>query len=195
MKTIRNSQAVTIAQQGQDVTGVKVCLATAGKLMSALAMTALVSTSAQAGDLSLLVNGKAMHINAPASKNYNERNWGAGIQYDFDAIGQNKHWIPFATASGFKDSFNYPSYYAGGGIMRRYAPLSSNDTLRVDAGFMAFFMTREDFKNNQPFFGILPALSVGTKRVAINMTYVPKVQPKMVSLVFIQLKITLGTIK
>jgi hypothetical protein len=195
MKNVRNSQAITIAPQCHAVTPAKCCVTAAGKLMSALALTALVSASAQAGDLSLLVNGKAMHIAAPASKNYNERNWGAGVQYDFDAIGQNKNWIPFATASGFKDSFNQPSYYAGGGYTRRFIPLSSYDTLHVDAGFMAFFMTREDYKNNHPFFGMLPVMSVGTKRVAINMTYVPKVQPKMVSLVFIQLKITLGTIK
>ncbi len=163
--------------------------------MSALAMTALVSTGAQAGDLSLLINGKAIHIDPPANKNYNENNWGAGIQYDFDAIGQNKNWVPFATISGFKDSLKEPSYYAGAGLVRRYVPLSSYDALHVDAGLVAFFMTRKDYKDNQPFFGMLPVLSVGNQRVAINMTYVPKVDPKMVALVFIQLKVTLGAIK
>ena len=160
--------------------------------IGALAMCALVSVGAQAGDFSLLVNGKAIHINPPQGRNYNERNWGAGVQYDFDAIGQNKNWVPFATVSGFKDSFKHPSYYAGGGIVRRFVPLSSYDTLHVDTGVVAFFMTREDYRHNHPFFGMLPVLSVGTRRVAINMTYVPKVQPKMVSLVFIQLKITFG---
>ena len=165
---------------------------TAGKAVFALIVYALMGASAQAGDFSLLVNGKAIHFNPPPNRNYNERNWGAGVQYDFDAIGQNKNWIPFATVSGFKDSFKHPSYYAGGGIARRFIPLSSYDTLHVDAGVVAFFMTREDYRHNHPFFGMLPVLSVGTQRIAINMTYVPKVQPKMVSLLFIQLKITFG---
>lgn len=193
MESARKSRVITTAQQCHATTASR-CFGTAAKVMSALALTALVSTSAQAGELSLLVNGKAVHINPPPGKHYNERNWGAGLQYDFDAIGQNKNWIPFAMASGFKDSFKHPSYYAGGGITRRFAPLST-DTLHVDTGVVAFFMTREDYKHNQPFFGMLPVLSVGTKRVAVNITYVPKVQPKMVSLVFIQLKITLGEIK
>jgi hypothetical protein len=191
MERALNSRAATIAQQHAALTtrGVR----TAAKVMSALALYMLVGASAQAGEFSLLLNGKAIHIKPPAGHHYNERNWGAGVQYDFDAIGQNKNWIPFATASGFKDSFEHPSYYAGGGIVRRFAPLSS-ESLHVDAGVVAFFMTRQDYKDNQPFFGMLPVLSVGTKRVAVNMTYVPKVQPKMVSLVFIQLKVTLGKI-
>ena len=186
MENVRNSKVVATPAQR--------CVATAGKLLSAMVLTALIATTAQAGDLSLLINGKAVHINPPANKNYNERNWGAGVQYDFDAIGQSKNWIPFAMASGFKDSFKHPSYYAGGGIVRRFAPFAS-DTLHVDTGLVAFLMTREDYKNNRPFFGMLPVLSVGTKRVAVNVTYVPKVQPKMLSLVYIQLKVTLGEIK
>ncbi len=195
MENTRTSKAVTLTQQIHGTTTVKRCLTRAGRFMSALALTALVSTGAQAGDLNLLINGKAVHINPPANKNYNESNWGAGMQYDFDAIGRNKNWVPFATVSGFKDSLKKPSYYAGGGIVRRYVPLSAYDALHVDAGLVAFFMTRNDYKDNQPFFGMLPVLSVGTKRVAINMTYVPKVDPKMVALVFIQLKVTLGEIK
>ena len=158
----------------------------------ALFMLGLSSSATHAGDLSLLINGKAFHINSPAGTQFNERNWGAGIQYDFDPIGRNKNWIPLATASGFQDSYKNPSYYAGGGLMRRFVPFSSLNNLHVDAGVVAFFMTREDYKDNDPFFGMLPVLSVGTKRVSLNLTYVPKVHPKMVQLVFIQLKVALG---
>ena len=158
----------------------------------ALLTLGLSSGASHAGDLSLLINGKAFHINAPAGKEYNERNWGAGIQYDFDPIGRNKQWRPLAMASGFQDSFKNPSYYAGGGLVRRFVPFSSLNNFHVDTGVVAFFMTREDYNNNNPFFGMLPVLSVGTQRVSLNLTYVPKVHPKMVQLVFIQLKVSLG---
>lgn len=151
----------------------------------------LSSLPADAGQLSLIVNGKAFHFDTPSGQNFNEENWGAGLQYDFDAIGENKNWVPFLTASGFKDSFENPSYYAGGGIMRRYRFNEASLPVNVDVGVIAFFMTREDFHDNQPFPGILPVLSLGTDRVALNITYIPRVDPKMVPLMFLQLKIGL----
>jgi hypothetical protein len=36
-------------------------------------------------------------------------------------------------------------------------------------------------------------LSVGTKNVALNITYVPKVEPKSVPLWFFQLKVSLNS--
>jgi len=140
--------------------------------------------TAGADQLSLLVNGKAIHFNS-ANKNFNEKNWGAGLQYDLAPINEN--WIPFVTVSGFKDSNRNPSYYAGGGIMRRY----QFDHLHVEAGVVGFVMTRKDFRDDKPFIGVLPAFSLGTKNVSVNMTFVPKVDPKAVPLVFFQLKIKL----
>ena len=146
----------------------------------------LTTGTAVAGELSLLVNGKAVHINAPAGKNLNEKNWGLGVQYDGDLA--NKKWVPFAAVSGFSDSNKNPSYYAGGGVLRRF----QFDGSHVDVGAIGFVMTRKDYKNDQPFFGVLPAFSVGTNRVSVNMTYIPKVHPKAVPLWFFQLKIGLG---
>ena len=140
---------------------------------------------AVADEMSLLVNGKAVHINTPAGKNLNEKNWGLGLQYDWDLA--DSKWIPFATASGFIDSNNNPSYYAGGGASRRF----QFDGMHVDLGAVGFLMTRKDFKNDHPFPGVLPVLSVGTKSVALNITYIPKVEPKAVPLWFFQLKINL----
>jgi hypothetical protein len=65
----------------------------------------------------------------------------------------------------------------------------------VDLGAIGFVMTRKDYKNNDPFLGVLPALSVGTKNVALNITYVPKVEPKAVPLWFFQLKINLSSFR
>lgn len=143
---------------------------------------------AAAGELSLLFNGKAIHIDPAPGTNYNEKNWGVGFQYDFKPTeGQ---WIPFVTASEFRDSNKNISYYAGGGFLHRYDFFSGN--VHVDAGGFAFLMVRKDFHDGDPFPGILPVLSVGAGRYAVNMTYIPKVDPKMVPIVYLQLKVTLG---
>lgn len=152
-----------------------------------LLLSMLLSSAVQAGQASLLINGKALHLDKIGNEKYNEKNWGAGFQYDFEMT--NNKWVPFITASGFADSYKNPSYYAGGGALRRFAV---TDDLHIDAGVIAFFMTREDFNDNKPFFGALPVISFGTDRVSVNVTYIPKVDPKMVPLLFFQLKIGLG---
>jgi len=143
------------------------------------------SGNAIASEMDLLVNGKAIHFNVPESKHLNEKNWGLGFQYDGDLV--NQKWVPFVTVSGFIDSNKNPSYYAGGGMLRRY----QGESLHFDIGAIGFVMTRKGYKNDQPFLGVLPAFSVGGKRVSVNMTYIPKVEPKAVPLVFFQLKIRL----
>jgi hypothetical protein len=125
-------------------------------------------------------------MDSPASKTLNEKNWGLGLQYDWDRASDK--WIPFGTVAGFRDSNSNMSYYAGGGAMYRF----QFDSAHVDLGAIGFVMTRKDYKNNDPFLGVLPALSVGTKNVALNITYVPKVEPKAVPLWFFQLKISLS---
>jgi len=136
-------------------------------------------------ELSLLVNGKALHLGTPEDKHLNEKNWGLGLQYDWDP--KDSKWIPFATASGFIDSNKNPSYYAGGGALRRF----EFGSLHADLGGIGFLMVRKDFKNDRPFPGVLPVISVGTQSVALNITYIPKVEPKAVPLWFFQLKIKL----
>lgn len=151
--------------------------------------------SASAGNWSFLVNGKAIHFEKREGVTYNEANYGAGIQYDFNPVGEDKNWIPFLTVSGFLDSFRNPSYYAGGGIMYRVPMFGGKGGIHLDLGGVAFVMTRKDFRDNRPFPGILPAASIGTRRVAVNMTYIPKIDPKLVPLMFFQLKITLGKLE
>lgn len=166
------------------------CARTLGFVLRFVIFTLLVFSSlvvgiARADELHLLVNGKAIHINPPPGSNLNEENWGAGVQYDW--APRDGKWVPFATASGFRDSNRNPSYYAGGGVLRRF----QGDVLHADIGIVGFAMVREDFKHNRPFPGVLPAFSAGTERISVNMTYIPKVHPKAVPLWFFQLKIKL----
>lgn len=159
-------------------------------LIAAL-LLATVAPGAGAGELSLLVNGVAKHFDVPAGTTFNERNWGSGFQYDFDKTENN--WVPFLSASGFKDSFRDMSYYAGGGVMRRFDIAPKLDNLYFDAGVVAFVMTRQTYKDNDPFLGALPAFTIGTAHFAVNISYVPKVHPKLVPLWFFQLKIPVAT--
>ena len=73
-------------------------------------------------------------------------------------------------------------------MLRRF----QGDTVHLDIGAIGFLMTRKNYKNGYHLFGVLPEFSVGTKRVSVNMTYIPKVEPKMVALWFFQLKIRLA---
>ncbi len=155
-----------------------------------VACAALCAAPAQADQWSVLLNGKAVHLEKPAGTHYNEENWGAGVQYDFKLT--DSKWAPFVTASGFKDSNGNPSYYAGGGSLRRFSLGEEKNSLHLDAGVVAFFMIRKGYMNGKPFPGILPVVSLGSNRVALNVTYIPKVDPKMVPIIFFQLKIGLN---
>ena len=165
------------------------------RLKSTIALLALVgaaaSIPAKAGDLSFILNGKAVHLDDPApGQKFNEKNWGAGLQYDFEPSDDGK-WVPFITAAGFSDSNKNPSYYAGGGVSRRFQPTGSS--VHYDLGLVGFLMTREDFKGGSPFPGVLPVFSMGTESVAVNITYVPDIAPKSVPLIFFQLKFRIAS--
>jgi len=134
-----------------------------------------------ADELHVVLNGKALHL---SDGDYNEENWGLGLQYDFTP---RRNWIKFVTASWLKDSNFNTSKYAGGGIRRRYRLDNNPDGWFFDAGGIIFLMTRKDFKNNRPFLGLLPFVGVGKGPVTLNMTYIPEVSPKHKDLLFLQL--------
>ena len=139
-----------------------------------------------ADSLNLIINGKAMHQD---KGNFNEENWGLGFEYDFE---EKDKWINFATGSFFKDSNSNTSKYIGGGSKRRFMLEDDKEGWHIDAGLVGFVMTRKDFKNEQPFFGALPFISVGTNKFALNITYIPSVSPKLVALVFVQASVNLA---
>ena len=153
-----------------------------------LLLLAFTGNSAKAEGLSLIINGKSFHKEQPKKGAFNEENWGLGLQYDYKLY--NKHWIPYLTASGFKDSLKRNSYYAGGGILRRFSLDALQKGVYAGAGLVGFVMVRKDYNDRKPFLGALPAFTLGTDRVAINASYVPKVEPKLVPLWFIQLKLS-----
>lgn len=150
-------------------------------------LTLGLSMSVMADELQIIVNGKAIHLD---DGNYNEKNWGVGINYDF---APKDKWIKFFNASYFKDSNYNTSTYAGGGIKRRYSLDGEEDGWRVDLGLIAFLMTRKDYNNNDPFPGILPFVSVANGPVSLNVTYIPAVTPKYKDLLYFQLMVRIAT--
>ncbi len=141
----------------------------------------------------VVLNGRSFHVDA--AKEWNEENWGLGIEREFDT---SRRWVKVALANALKDSFGESSYFAGGGVKRRFRVRS--DDLYVDVGVIGFVMTREDVNHNQPFPGLLPAMTVGGKRVALNVTYMPEfiydavikgrlIDPEMNGVLFLQLKL------
>ena len=139
-----------------------------------------------ADSIHLVINGKAVHEN---KRNYNEENWGVGFEYDF---AEDKKWIYFINGGFLKDSLSNQSNYIGGGSKRRFLLGTDKNGWHIDAGLNAFLMTRKDYKNNQPFFGAIPFVSIGTSKFAINATWIPAVTPKTESLWFFQASVQLS---
>lgn len=167
------------------------------RILLVLAAIVAVGTGAPASaqDWGVIVNGKAIHLDS--SKDWNERNWGLGLEREF---ATDSRWVKVALVNGFKDSQNEMSYMAGGGLKRRFRLYSVSDNLFVDLGVVAFLMTREDVNDNKPFPGLLPAMTIGTNRLALNVAYlsegmmdsatnVRRVDPTVSGLVFLQLKV------
>jgi hypothetical protein len=151
--------------------------------------------AAAQSDWDVVLNGRAVHMNA--TYHWNEDNWGLGMEREF--ARNNSPWVKVALVNGFEDSMGDPSYMAGGGIKRRFR-MGHSDDFYFDIGGVAFLMTRETVNGGQPFPGLLPAATFGFKRVAVNVTYMPesvvdrvtnskKYDPSMQGVFFLQLKL------
>jgi hypothetical protein len=134
-------------------------------------------------------------VHLHAEQHWNEENWGLGVEREFHSGGR---WVGVALANGFRDSQDHPSYMAGGGLKRRFR--LARDAWYVDVGLVGFVMTRQDVKHNEPFLGALPAVTIGSRRVAVNVTYTSDnlmdratnamlLDPAMTGVLFIQLRL------
>lgn len=142
--------------------------------ISALCVGALVlaglTTPADASKLHMVINGKSIHVNS--NYDWNENNYGAGIEYEFDTKSR---WIKTTMANAFLDSEKNMSYMLGAGLHRRLIISDRFAGFYMDAGLNAFVMTRQDVENNRPFPAILPSMTFGNRYGGINLSYVPKV--------------------
>ena len=125
-------------------------------------------STAFAGNFSAVLNGKSIHVDA--SEDWNENNYGLGLEYQFASTSR---WKTQLMVNGFLDSSDEMSYMAGAGLHRTLFATDTFDGFYIDAGLNAFFMTRKDINDNRPFPGAVPSLTFGNRTMGINLTYLP----------------------
>ena len=133
-----------------------------------LGLSAVIATPASAGSLQVVINGMSHHIDA--QHDWNEANYGIGVEYEFEPKSR---WIKTALANGFVDSNDNMSYMAGAGLHRRLFTTERFRNLYIDTGLTAFMMTRQDIDDGRPFPGVLPSVTVGNRYLGLNLSYVP----------------------
>lgn len=160
-------------------------------------IAACLATSAiHAGELSAIVNGKSYH--SGALENWNENNYGFGLEYEFSSSSR---WKTKLMANSFIDSTENMSHMAGAGLHRRLWESSSLHGAYADVGINAFLMTREDVDSSRPFPGALPSLTLGNRYIGVNLTWMPRkaveemygtedVDEGISSIFFLQLKVS-----
>ena len=128
--------------------------------------------------LYLDINGKSKHSGGDETQDYNENNYGFGItaEKEHDKI------VQLLTAGGYKNSFNKPSYYAGGGLAKRFGA----GDYYMDVGGIAGGVTGYD-KTVSPLVAAI--MSLGQKdKAKLNMMYAPETE-KSPSLIMMNLGI------
>ncbi len=171
---------------------------TVTSLLIALPLSSVLLSPALAGELSTVINGKSIHVDA--SEDWNEDNYGLGFEYQF---ATQSRWKKVVMANGFRDSNDEMSYMAGAGLHRNLFTTDRLNGFYVDAGINVFVMTRQDVNDNKPFPGALPSLTFGNRYAGLNLTYLPKKAVEKMydsnmddetidGIVFLQLKVNFG---
>ena len=125
------------------------------------------------GDWDLYISGYAYHLpgyyTAARRAKLNANEWGGGLGRSIDDRKGNRHQVFFLAA---QDSHYKPQYFAGYSWLHPFFP---DSPAQLDFGISAFLFSRVDVADGVPLPGLLPFLSVGTKRVQLIVLYVPPV--------------------
>ena len=140
----------------------------AARLALLALLIAVSCSSAWAGSVSAVLNGRSIHIDA--TEDWNEDNVGLGLEYQFQSTSR---WKRQVMVNGFRDSNEKMSYMAGAGLHRTLFASERLNGFYVDAGINAFLMTRRDMNDNRPFPGAVPSLTIGNRVMGLNLTYLP----------------------
>jgi hypothetical protein len=127
-----------------------------------IAAAVLASTLAHA-DTSVLVFGKSWHFDKHYNYDYNQVNYGLGVEWGPHDSG----W--FVGGYALKDSMNQLGYAAYGGY--RYQYHIGDSGFHLDAAIRAGYI--KDARYHGP--GALPTVGVGYKHAALELAYIPKV--------------------
>jgi len=111
------------------------------------------------------INGASRHLGE--TEGLNERNLGAGITLEKRKLAS--RIIASLTAGGYKNSFNENSFYAGGGLAKRF---NMGKSLYADVGGVAGVVSGYDRKL-EPM--VMPMVSLGLKDLwKLRLMYGPE---------------------
>ena len=143
------------------------------------------------GSSSIVINGISKHfdVNEDSFPNgVNEKNFGLGYEFNFEkAPDQSIEWL--VNSGFFKDSLSGTAFYAGGAGLIKVVQLGS---LHLKLGFEASGFYSSEYNQGRPFIAMMPIMNVGTDKISLNITVIPKVSQFIdAGVVFAQLKIKL----
>jgi len=133
--------------------------------------------------LTVQLPGMSHHFDEPVDKHgqpikgreFNERNWGVGIQIERALSGDWEHWITKTSFGVMKDSLDAMGLYAGYTWQKR---LLDNEAYSVDlgGGGFVFYRTLQFNGPHQWVPGVLPVLSAAHKGLSlgVNVVLVPR---------------------
>ena len=103
----------------------------------------------------------------------NEHAWGLGYGKTLrNDRGNDESLYAFV----IKDSHDHPQYMAG--YAYEWVYQIPHTPLELGGGYTAMLMSRQDYFNSVPFPIALPVASIGTKKVKLMFSYVPRFSGK-----------------
>jgi palmitoyl transferase len=125
------------------------------------------------GTWDLYISGYAYHLpgyySAARRARLNANEWGGGLGRSIEDQKGNLHQVFFLVT---QDSHYKPQYFAGYSWLHPFFP---DSPVQLDFGVSAFLFSRVDVANGVPLPGLLPFLTVGTKRLQLIVLYVPPI--------------------
>jgi len=143
------------------------------------------------GTNNIVINGISKHFDVTESSfpnGVNEKNFGLGYEYNFEkSPDQRIEWL--LNTGFFKDSLNGTAVYAGGAGLINVVKF---DSVHLKLGIEASGFYSSEYNQGKPFVALMPIMNVGTDKISLNITVIPKVSQFIdAGVVFAQLKIRL----
>ena len=159
-------------------------------LLALTGLVALLSTTAQADNFSIIINGMSKHF--PSHPLYNEQNSGYGFQYE-KVARQGRRLI--AGVGQFIDSYHSrAAYLSVGHSWRLWRRGRGANALYIDAGGVVLAARSEAYEyyyRTRVLIAPLPMLSLGWGKAGVNMMFVPKVAGSYSTVLTVQAKLTI----
>jgi lipid IVA palmitoyltransferase len=153
---------------------------------------AAVSDAVRIGNWETYFTGYAWHLpygyQATTRARLNETTWGGGFGRTIDDEDGDRHSVYLM---GFSDSHRALQVNAGYAWQRYW---SATRDVKLGAGYLAFFFSREDVANHLPIPAVLPCLSLRYRGLEMIGLFVPRVSRDIKGdVLFVYLRVPLGT--